>query len=223
MIPLLHDFGGETVIVFGGGPVGARKARRFAEEARVLVISPEFCDRSFEPNERRNPEAGVELIREAPGPEEVAEYVEQTQPALVVAATNVDKINAAAARAANTSGALINRADEHGSREAGSIVVPATVRDGPVLAAVATGGRAPALSKYLREHVEEELDGAGAMAELLGELRDEFQREMPPKRRRAAIRAILANDGVWKHLGTNEAKAKQLADDVAADVSGDTS
>ena len=223
MIPLLHDFENETVLVFGGGPVGARKTRRFAEEARVIVISPEFCERSFEPSDRRDPAADVELIREAPGPEEVTEYIEQIQPALVVAATNIAEINEVAAQAAKTHGALINRADQHGGREAGSVVVPATVRDGPVLAAVATGGRAPALSKYLRERVERELDGAGAMAELLGELRDEFQREMPPKRRRAAVRAILADDDVWKHLDTNETKVRQLAEDVAADVSGDTS
>jgi precorrin-2 dehydrogenase/sirohydrochlorin ferrochelatase len=38
MIPLLHDFSGETVLVFGGGRVGARKARRFAREAKVLEL-----------------------------------------------------------------------------------------------------------------------------------------------------------------------------------------
>ena len=39
MIPLVHDVGGETVLVFGGGTVGARKARRFAREARVVARS----------------------------------------------------------------------------------------------------------------------------------------------------------------------------------------
>ncbi|MFC6772099.1 NAD(P)-dependent oxidoreductase, partial [Halorubrum pallidum] len=37
MIPLYHDFTGETVLVIGGGGVGARKASRFADEARVVV------------------------------------------------------------------------------------------------------------------------------------------------------------------------------------------
>jgi precorrin-2 dehydrogenase/sirohydrochlorin ferrochelatase len=133
-------------------------------------------------------------------------------------------VNAAAAEAAHEHGALVNRADEHGGREAGSVVVPATVRDGPVLAAVATGGRAPALSRHLRERIESDLEGAGAMADLLGELREEFQRaEMPPERRRAAVRAILRDGSVWKHLGTDGAKARRLAEDVAAGVPGDTS
>jgi precorrin-2 dehydrogenase/sirohydrochlorin ferrochelatase len=117
----------------------------------------------------------------------------------------------------------VNRADEHGERAAGSVVVPATVRDDPVLAAVATGGQAPALSKHLRERLEADIEGAGAMADLLGELRDEFQREgMAPERRRAAVRAIIADDSVWKHLGTDGAKARRLAEDVAAGVPGDT-
>jgi precorrin-2 dehydrogenase/sirohydrochlorin ferrochelatase len=224
MIPLLHDFTGETVLVFGGGPVGARKARRFAEEARVLVVSPEFCDRSFEPSERRHPDAGVEFVRDAPDPEGVEGYVERIGPALVVAATDSAAVNEAAVEAARERGTLVNRADDHGGREAGSVVVPATVRDGAVLAAVATGGRAPALSKHLRERIESDLEGAGAMADLLGELREEFQRaEMPPERRRAAVRAILRDDSVWKHLGTDGAKARRLAEDVAADVPGDTS
>jgi precorrin-2 dehydrogenase/sirohydrochlorin ferrochelatase len=224
MIPLLHDFTDETVLVFGGGPVGARKARRFAEEARVLVVSPEFCDRSFEPDEQRHPDGGVEFVRDAPDPAGVATYVERTGPALVVAATDSTAVNEAAAVAAHEHGALVNRTDEHGGREAGSVVVPATVRDDPVLAAVATGGRAPALSKHLRERIEADLEDAGAMAELLGELREKFQRaEMPPERRRAVVRAILSDDSVWKHLGTDRAKARRLAENVAASVPGDTS
>ena len=42
MIPLLHDFADERVLVFGGGPVGARKARR-----------PELTARSPSPRKMR--------------------------------------------------------------------------------------------------------------------------------------------------------------------------
>ena len=44
MIPLVHDFTGRTVLVLGGGAVGARKAQRFATEAHVVVVSPAFAD-----------------------------------------------------------------------------------------------------------------------------------------------------------------------------------
>jgi precorrin-2 dehydrogenase/sirohydrochlorin ferrochelatase len=219
----LHDFEGRTVLVFGGGPVGARKARRFAEEARVIVLSPAFCDRSFEPATTRHPDAGVELVRAAPAPDDVAGYVTRAAPSLVVAATDVPAVNAAAARAARERGVLINRADRSGGRETGGVVVPATIRDGPVLAAVATGGTAPALSKHLRERMETELEGAGDMAGLAGSIREELKdRGTPANRRRAAVRAVVRDGTVWKHLGEDSGKARQLAWDTADGVLGDT-
>ena len=45
MIPLMIDLAGKKVVIFGGGEVGARKARFFAPEAEVTVIS-----RSFSPH-----------------------------------------------------------------------------------------------------------------------------------------------------------------------------
>jgi precorrin-2 dehydrogenase/sirohydrochlorin ferrochelatase len=224
VIPLLHDFTGQTVLVFGGGPVGARKARRFAEEARVVVVSPEFCERSFDPETTRHPDAGVEFVRAAPAPEDVPEYLDRASPALVVAATSVASVNEAAARAARERGVLVNRADRSGGRAAGSVVVPATVRDDPVLVALATGGTAPALSKHLRERVEADIDGAGAMAALVGDLRSELKaRDVPPDVRRDAVRRVIAADTVWKHLGGDGNKARQLAEGVVADALGDPS
>lgn len=40
MIPLVHDSEGDRVPVFGGGFVGARKARVLATEASVFAVSP---------------------------------------------------------------------------------------------------------------------------------------------------------------------------------------
>jgi precorrin-2 dehydrogenase/sirohydrochlorin ferrochelatase len=223
MIPLLHDFTGQTVLVFGGGPVGARKARRFAEEAHVVVVSPEFCDRSFEPEGTRHPDAGVSFVRAAPGPDDVPSYFERADPALAVAATSVARVNEAVGRVARERGVLVNRADRSGGRASGSVVVPATVRADPVLAAVATGGTAPALSKHLRERIEAELADAGLMAELVGELREEYKsRGVPPERRRAAVRRVIQSDAVWKHLGADSDKARQLAAGAAAGALGDS-
>ena len=42
MIPLMIDLAGKKVVIFGGGEVGARKARFFAPEAEVTVISRSF-------------------------------------------------------------------------------------------------------------------------------------------------------------------------------------
>ncbi len=214
MIPLLHDFTGETVLVLGGGLVGARKARRFAREARVVVVSPEFADADF---------GDAELVQAAPDPADVSRWVERTGPALVVAATDVAAVNDAAERAARDRKILYNRADEHGERDAGSVVVPATVRDDPVTFAVATGGQSPALSRYLREELESEFAGAGSMAELTGALRTELQAsEVPVEERRAAVRSVVRSPDVWKALDTGSTNPRRVAVDVIQDVTGES-
>ncbi|WP_129113106.1 precorrin-2 dehydrogenase/sirohydrochlorin ferrochelatase family protein [Halegenticoccus tardaugens] len=214
MIPLFHDFDGETVLVFGGGPVGARKARRFAREARVVVVAPTFADREF---------GAAELVRAAPAPDEVAAWVDRFDPALVVAATDDEAVNEAAEAAARERCALVNRADEAGGRDRGSVVVPATVRDGPVTVAVSTGGASPALSKLLRERLESELADAGAMATLTADLRAELKDEgAPADERRTAVRAVVRDPRVWKALRTGESKARREADRVIRETRGES-
>ncbi|MFB6222823.1 MAG: bifunctional precorrin-2 dehydrogenase/sirohydrochlorin ferrochelatase [Haloarcula sp.] len=213
MIPLMHDFEGETVLVVGGGTVGARKARRFATEATVVVLSPSFDDREF---------GDAEQVRAAPGPDEVEDWIERTDPALVVAATDDSELNSAIAAAASDYGALVNRADDHGDQSFGNVVVPATVRDDPVTLAIATGGRAPALSKYLRERFEDEFADAGAMADLAGDLREDLQaRDISPSKRRDAIRTVVRSREVWKALDSGRFNGEQVARDVIGELPGD--
>ncbi|MFB6194145.1 MAG: bifunctional precorrin-2 dehydrogenase/sirohydrochlorin ferrochelatase [Halobaculum sp.] len=256
MIPLGHDFTGERVLVFGGGPVGARKARTFAREAETVVVSPAFADRSF---------GDATLVRAAPEASAVADWVERTRPALVVAATDDDRVNTAAARAAGDCGALCVRADRSATdttddaetntgdtdgsetetsdttddanapdanatgRDASDtetvggsnatadrsephrVTTLATVRDEPVVVAVGTGGVSPALSRELRRRIEPVVAGAGAMAELLGELRPEAKRRGEPSERRAAMRAVAASAAVWKGLRTGASNARAEA------------
>lgn len=203
MIPLLHDFTGRTVLVFGGGAVGARKARRFAREARTIVVSPAF-DGEF---------GGAQRVRAAPEPADLAAWFDRATPALVVAATDDAELNGAIERMARERSVLVNRADEHGGREPGSVVVPATVREDPVVVAVSTGGRSPALSKHLRERIEPELEGAGEMAELTAELREEL-RSLAPETRREAVRSVIETPAVWKDLRSGDSKRSQVVADV---------
>jgi precorrin-2 dehydrogenase/sirohydrochlorin ferrochelatase len=222
VIPLYHDFAGETVLVFGGGAVGARKASRFADEARVVVVSPVFDDRLVDLAEESS--ASVELVRAAPDPDAVAGWIDRLGPALAVAATDDAAVNAAVEAAALDADLLVNRtdvsdADRSGSRDARSVVVPATVEDDPVRVALSTGGASPALAKALRERIEGEIDGAGAMAELSGELRAELrERGIDPGERREAIRRVVRSEGVWKGLQKGRSNARQEAHSVIEEV-----
>ena len=225
MIPLYHDFTGRTVLVFGGGPIGARKARRFAAEARVVVVSPAFDGDGF---------GGAELVRARPAPEDVSGWFDRAAPALAVAATDDDAVNDAVAAAARERGVLVNQADRSaatGGDESGAaagpagppvdVVVPATVADGDVRVAISTGGRSPALAKYLREQVESTVDGAGRMAELTGDLRAELRSsDLGPSARRDAVRAVVRDSGVWKGLRTGTPNPRQEATRVIQDTAG---
>jgi precorrin-2 dehydrogenase/sirohydrochlorin ferrochelatase len=213
MIPLLHDFGGETVLVFGGGPVGARKARRFTREADALVVSPSFGGEDF---------GDARLVRAAPGPGDVGGWLDRSDPALAVAATDDAELNGAIESAARQRGTLVNRADDPDERGPGSVVVPATVRDDPVVVAVATGARSPALSRSLREQLEGTVENAGAMAELTASLRADLKERLPPGKRRAALRAVVRSDDVWKALDSPGTNVEQTVTDVISDVTGET-
>lgn len=216
MIPLGHDFTGETVLVVGGGPVGARKARRFAREADVVVVAAAFAEADF---------GDADCLRLSLTPADLRQLVERADPALVVAATDDAALNDAAAEAARDAGALVNRADRSGPPGSEAVVVPATVRSDPVVAAVATGGTSPALSRFLRERIESlpEFERAGDMAELLGELRTELtEGQVSPSDRRAAMRAVLESRGVWTAFHTPGANPRTRAADVISDVTGET-
>ncbi len=206
MIPLLHDFSDATVLVFGGGPVGARKARRFSEEAAVIVVSPAFADREF---------GDAELVRARPSPADVPDWFDRVKPALAIAATDDESVNETVTDVATGRGVLVNRADESGSRAPGSVVVPATVREDPVVVAIATGGRAPALSKHLRQELDATLDGAGEMATVCGTLRSELKtRDVSPTRRREIVTDVVNSPAVWTALRTGTTNPSQVIEDV---------
>lgn len=214
MIPLFHDFEDETVLIVGGGPVGARKARRFAREASVVVCSDAFADRDF---------GGAARVRTLVEPADADDWVARSDPALVVAATGEPAVDDAFEAAARDHGALVNRADKHGGREAGSVVVPATIRDDPVVVGLSTGGQSPAVSRYLRERLEPELAGAGAMAELTGDLRIELREtDLDASERREAIRAVVRSRDVWTALDSGTSNARQRAVDVIETITGET-
>ncbi|MFC7042832.1 precorrin-2 dehydrogenase/sirohydrochlorin ferrochelatase family protein [Halonotius sp. GCM10025705] len=212
MIPLYHDFTDATVLIFGGGSVGARKAKRFAAEADVIVVSPTFDDRFAEPEF-----PPVERVRAAPTSATVADWFSRVDPALAVAATDDSELNAAVAETAADRDVLVNRTDRAGERSVGSVVVPATVDDGSVSVAISTGGQSPALARYLREQIDSEIDQAGKMAELTGRLRAELKETESPETRRAMLRAVVRSPAVWKALHTGIANAEEEAARVMQD------
>lgn len=213
MIPLYHDFTDETVLVVGGGSVGARKARRFAREARVIVVSLDFSADDY---------GDTALIRAAVAPDSAGWWIDRTGAALVVAATDKTAVNDALEDAAEKRRVLINRVDRAGGRDAGSVVVPATISDGEVVVAVSTGGNSPALAAELRRRIEREVDGAGELATLTADVRQRLKaRGIDPEQRREAVRSVVRSPRVWKDLGTKRSNPRQTIDAIVDATLGD--
>ena len=210
MIPLVHDVRDETVLIFGGGRVGARRARTF-EDARVIVVSPAFADVEFD---------GAELVRAEPDPTDVRDWIDRTRPVLTVAATDDGTFNATVAEAAEEAGVLVNRADRSAAGT-GGVDVPAIVRDGPVVASVSTSGTSPALSAHLRERMETVLAGSGAVATATARIRSDLrERGIPGAQRRRAMRAVVNGDAVWRAAREGDdvsSVAKSVVERVLAD------
>ena len=189
-LPLFLDFSCKRVVVFGGGIVGERKAKYFLP-AEVIVVSPDFT----ECLEAMGADGLIRLERRAVKPEDVGRLIEGTF--LVVAATGDKALNGEIARMAEDAGVLVNNAS--GESPA---VVPSLVKKGDITVAISTGGRSPAMSRYLRLRLEKSLgDDVEKMAALQERVREQLKGTIKDQKRREEIlRAILDDPAVWAAL-----------------------
>jgi len=89
---------------------------------------------------------------------------------LVVVATDDPAANRQVALDAEEAGVWVNSADDPASC---SFMLPSIVRRGPITLAVSTGGRSPALARWLRARISDELGPEyEVLAEILGDQRD---------------------------------------------------
>ena len=199
LLPLFLDLGSRSVVIFGGGSVGERKARLFSEFSRVTVVSKSFTDGLLQ-MER---DESAKLIR-ADLAQGYHEYLEDAF--MVIPATNDAELNQSIEIAASKKGILVNKVDG-----IGDVVVPSLIRKGPIAIAIST--KSPALSKYLRQRLENELnENFEGMARLLGQIRKEIKQEVPDQIERSRIIwSILSDREVWKLLDLSYEKAYMRA------------
>lgn len=133
---------GRRCLVVGGGAVALRKVEGLlACGAIVTVVAPEI-----DPRLRQLPGVTVEDREYRPG--EVAGY------RLAIAATDSTEVNGAVFHDGEAAGVWVNGADDPAHC---SFTLPAVVRRGPLMVTVSTGGRSPALARWLRERLEHEI------------------------------------------------------------------
>ena len=162
--PLLLELEGRRCVVVGGGPVGQRKVDGLlAAGAAVTVVSPEVTPALS----ALAGSARITLVKRAyrDGDLEGA--------ALVFTALDDPRATAVVTDEARRRGIWLNAADDP---RYCSFILPAVVRRGPLTISVASGGATPALTRALREHLEEALGPEwGTLAELAAEARRELR------------------------------------------------
>ena len=190
MIPLYIDCSGRRIVIFGGGAVAARKAAYFAPEARVLVVSRSFVQK-LETMQVERKSVDVQDASDA------ALTAILDGAFLVIGALSDPALNNRIGRLCRTKGILFNNADG----EAGDVLLPAISRGENYTLAISTGGSSPAISRYIRHYLQQELPELDAMIVLQSRLRDVLKRTEPDQARRNAIlRSVLDDALVWKLL-----------------------
>jgi precorrin-2 dehydrogenase/sirohydrochlorin ferrochelatase len=173
----------ETVVV-GGGQVAARKVEGLLTAgAKVKVISPVLI-----PELQLQADSGAFIFVQR------AYQVGDLENAfLAIAATDAVDVNHAVWAEAIQRGCLINVVDDP---EHSTFILPAVLQRGEMSVAVSTGGASPALSRRLRERLEELIGPEyGMLAEIMAELRPELLAGFPAgnARLQAALRIVDSN------------------------------
>ena len=157
--PVILELRDRLAVVVGGGTVGRRKvAGLLAAGARVRLISCELVPPACW-------QAPIELHLRPFHP------VDLDGALLAIAATGIAEVDQAVLAAAKARGIPASLAADPAS---GDFTLPAVLRHGELLIAVATGGRAPALAKVIRDRLAAGFGPEWALAvEIAARLRTE--------------------------------------------------
>jgi precorrin-2 dehydrogenase/sirohydrochlorin ferrochelatase len=199
MIPLFVDCSGKRIVIFGGGEVASRKAAYFSGEADILVISRSFSHKmSILPVERRMLEAGRVSDDMLTGIIDGA--------FLVIGALSDPVQNNRIKNLCIAREILFNNADG----EAGDVIIPSVTGGENYMLAISTKGNSPAVSRFIREHLETQFPALDDMVALQRDLRAQLKHTEPSQSRRNAILWEVLNDReLWKTLKNDPARARQ--------------
>ena len=197
MLPLILDLSGRRVVIFGGGPVGVRKAWYFQGEPRVTMVSRSFTHEAMDLDAER-----VELDLSTATDQHLKNLMEGAF--LVIAALGDPALNNRVLRIARESGIPCNTA----SGDRGDVIIPSVEKGRFHLLAVTTFGRSPAMARFVRERFSRDTLLTDQMIELQDRARETLRTIEPSQERRAAILGeILRDRAAWEILSRDRDSA----------------
>ena len=200
MIPLMIDFSGKRIVIFGGGDIGARKAAYFCEETEVTVISRSFSPAFNDLTVRR-----VEMNLAGIGDYELDSLVKEAF--LVIAATQDTTLNDRIGRYCLIRNVLFNNADG----KAGDVTLPSQLKGEHYNIAISTNGESPGVSRFLREHIGQSYPHLDRMIEVQNQLRTSLKQKIPDQDRRSRIlNEVLDDENIWKALESGTGPAWEI-------------
>ena len=164
--PILLNIQGKRCVVIGGGKVALRKAKMLLDcGANIIVISPKPHPDMVKLSKKKT----LRLTQRD------YETRDLRKAAVVIACTDVKKVNRKVADDAKKAGVLVNVADD---AEPSDFVLPSFFRRGNLLVAVSTSGVSPALARRIRTKLEKDFgEEYASLLSLIGEVRSTLKRK----------------------------------------------
>jgi precorrin-2 dehydrogenase/sirohydrochlorin ferrochelatase len=194
--PIFLEMGGRRAVIVGGGAVATQKARALlAAGARLVVVSKDIDNALTALCQG----GGAELIKSRYSKNYIAEA------ALVIAATNDERLNKQIYKDCQELGILCNVVD---APELCDFIVPAVVKRGDLQIAIGTEGHCPAYAGHLRKKLEQTI--TVQHGEFLAELeivRKLIFEDVPNTADRKTLVGQLADDKSFEYFLQNGSEA----------------
>lgn len=201
MIPLFVDLSGKRVVIFGGGTVAARKAIYFLQEADVWVVS-----RSFSRQLMALPARRIILDVTATTDTRLSEIISGAF--IVVAALSDKSLNDHIGDLCKRNGILFNNADG----KMGDLIIPSVSSGKRYTIAITTLGKSPAVSRFIRENLDERFVLLDSMIELQDNLRTDLKKIRPSQtERRSILGKVIRDPEVWDALSRSQKEGEKTA------------
>jgi precorrin-2 dehydrogenase / sirohydrochlorin ferrochelatase len=196
---------GKTVIVVGGGAEAYRKTQSFLDSgATIWVISKEFSNGIQKLGEEKK------VILMKTDVKDGTSFIDclNPKPDILLAATNVSKLNLRLVQAAKEWGCMVYAVDNPAVSD---FILPAVAKVGNVKITVSTGGKSPAMAHVLRERIEKLVTPQDLLEiELQANLRSILKEQISESKVRSKLLyEILNNDNIKEALSKGKLQEAQ--------------